>query len=336
MDDTTLHELHDWSSCGEYQSSEVFKMYALRLFYVSSFGRADEDVIATLHDDFKTWIGGFMAVTVKRIKGTAFDEAMKARDRILDTVDNLIDTFIKENPEESERAQTTIIGRLIYGKDKDNNRMMTRDEMKDNILNLIFAGHDTTYASISTLLYHLSENPEAMEALAEEVSTLKEPLDSDELKNAPVLNACIHESWRMDPPVLGSFRKVADKDVHHKRYTFDKGTTFNYSILMATTDESLYKNHDQFNMKRFLPTDHPLYDPQVDSNIDPLAGRTNYPIFGGGTHVCLGKAFAQLELRVLAARMFKHYQVEVRNPKKSFFPVNGWNVEFKLTKRKDV
>ena len=56
MDDTTLHELDDWSSSGEYQSSEVFKMYALRLFYVSSFGRADEDVIATLHDDFKVSI----------------------------------------------------------------------------------------------------------------------------------------------------------------------------------------------------------------------------------------------------------------------------------------
>ena len=63
--------MDDWSSSGEYQSSEVFKMYALRLFYVSSFGRADEEVIATLHDDFKTWIGGFMAVTVKRISGAA-------------------------------------------------------------------------------------------------------------------------------------------------------------------------------------------------------------------------------------------------------------------------
>lgn len=54
-----------------------------------------------------------------------------------------------------------MIGRLIYGKDKDDNRMMTRDEAKDNMLNLIFAGHDTTFASISSLLYHLSENPDA-------------------------------------------------------------------------------------------------------------------------------------------------------------------------------
>ena len=103
---------------------------------------------------------------------------------------------------------------------------------------------------------------------------------------------------------------------------------------MSTTDESLYKNHDKFNMKRFLPKDHYLYDADEDSGIDPVQGRTNYPVFGGGTHVCLGKAFAQLELRVLAARMMKHYKVEVRNPKKVYFPVNGWNIEFKLTTRK--
>mmetsp|Transcript_26363 Transcript_26363/g.38938 ORF Transcript_26363/g.38938 Transcript_26363/m.38938 type:complete len:532 (-) Transcript_26363:1029-2624(-) len=335
MDDTTLEELDAWCSSGTYQSSEVFKKYALRLFYVSSFGRADDDVIATLHDDFKLWLDGFMSPTAKRIPGTAFDGAMKARDRILDTVDGLIDKFMAENSEESERAQTTIVGRLIYGKDKDDNRMMTRDEMKDNLLNLIFAGHDTTYASISTLLHHLSQNPDAMEALAEEVSTMTDPLNSDELKKAPVLNACIHESWRMDPPVLGSFRKAV-KEIHHKGYSFDAGQVFNYSVLMATTDESLYEKHEKFDMRRFLPKDHMLYQRKVDAGIDPLKGRTNYPIFGGGTHVCLGKAFAQLEMRVLAARMLKHYRVDVRNSKKAYFPVNGWNVEFKLTKRKSL
>ncbi|KAL7543992.1 hypothetical protein ACHAXR_013437 [Thalassiosira sp. AJA248-18] len=335
MDKTTLDELDGWCSSGEYHSSEVFKMYALQLFYVSSFGQADDDMIATLHDDFKLWIAGFMSVTTKRIPGTAIDDAMKARDRILNTVDGLIDRFMVENPEESELAQTTIVGRLIYGKDKDGNSMMTRDEMKDNILNLIFAGHDTTYASISTLLYHLSQNPDAMEALADEVSTLSETLKPEELKKAPVLNACIHESWRMDPPVMGGFRK-ATKEIKHKGYSLDAGQLFNYSIILATTDEGLYKNHDKFDMRRFLPKDHLLYRPKVDAGIDPLQGRTNYPIFGGGTHVCLGKAFAQLELRVLAARLFKHYKVDVRNPKKLYFPVNGWNIEFKLTKRKNM
>jgi cytochrome P450 len=332
MDDTTSAELESWSESGEFHSSEVFKMYALRLFYVSAFGNVDEVMIASLHDDFKLWLGGFL-FTTKQIPGTSFTEAVKARERILNTVDILIDKFISQNPENSERAQITIMGRLIYGKDKDDNRVMTRDEMKDNILNLIFAGHDTTYASISTLMYHLSENKDAMDALVDEVSTLSDPLTADELKNAPVLNACMHESWRCDPPVAGSFRKAV-KELYHKGYSFNAGTVFNYSILMATTDEKLYKRHEKFDMRRFLPKDHKLYSSDIDSGIDPLQGRSSYPIFGGGTHVCLGKAFAQLELRVLAARLLQGYKVEVRNPEKVYFPVNGWKIEFKLTKRK--
>jgi cytochrome P450 len=150
-----------------------------------------------------------------------------------------------------------------------------------------------------------------------------------------VLNACLHESWRVDPPVPGSFRKAV-KELHHKGYSFDAGTVFNYSILMAVTDENLYKRYEKFDMRRFLPEDHPLYCQDIDSGIDPFQGRSSYPIFGGGTHVCLGKAFAQLELRVLAARLLREYKVEVRNPKKVAFPVNGWNIEFKLTRRKDL
>ena len=328
MDTTTMDELERWAGTGGFVSSEVFKMYALRLFYASSFGRVDEDIITSLHDDFTVWLGGFLP-------GPAFFSAMKARERILATVDTLITDFEKENPEDSKRAQTTIMGRLIYARDKDSGQTMTREEIKDNLLNLIFAGHDTTYASISTLLHHMSQNPEAMDALTEETLKLSEPLTSEKLKEAPILNACMHESWRMDPPVFGAFRKAV-KELPHRGYSFESGTVFNYSILLAASDEKVYQNQSTFDMRRFLPKDHPLYDAGVDSGIDPLQGRANYPIFGGGTHVCMGKAFAQLELRVLLARMTKHYEVEVRNSKKVHLPVNGWSIEFKLTKRKDA
>lgn len=342
MDVTTQEELEKWSSTGTFQSSEIFKMYALRLFYISSLGTIDEDILHRLHDDFKLWISGFFSLTgTARIPGTNFDNAMKARDRILQVIDGLIDQFQRENPEGSERARTTIIGCLIYGKDKDdgNGRALSREEMKDNILGLIFAGHDTTYMSISTIMHHLNQNPSALKALTEEIMNLKhvEPtLDCDELKDAPVLNAVIFESLRMDPPVPGGFRK-AQKDVEQKGYRFDTGTMFNYSILMAVTDENIYHNHDQFCMERFLPESHPLYRKDlVDSNyIDPRQGKSAYPIFGGGTHVCLGKAFALLELRILLARMIRQYTLEVRNEQKIVFPVNGWKVDFKLTKRKE-
>ena len=334
MDETTKEELETWSATGDFVSSNVFKMYSLRLFFKSAFGRTNEEVLAILHDDFKLWLDGALSLTTLRIPGMRFDKAMKARGRILAIVGQLIDEFIVDNPEESERAKTTIIGRMIYGKTKDNNSMLTRDEIKDNVLILIFAGHDTTYASISTLLYHLSQNPDAMEALVEEVTMLSEPLQADDLKNAPVLNACIHESWRMDPPVHGRFRKAV-KGIEHKGYSIPADTVFFYSIRMATTDESIYINPYTFDMRRFLPKDHHLYIASMDCGVDPFQGRANYPVFGGGTHMCLGKSFALLELRVLAVRMAKNYKVEVRNPKKTVLPITAWNIEFKMTKRKN-
>ena len=73
----------------------------------------------------------------------------------------------------------------------------------------------------------------------------------------------------------------------------------------------------------------------MDCGIDPFQRWSNYPVFGGGTHMCLGKSFALLELRVLAVRMAKNYKVEVRNPKKTVLPITAWNIEFKMTKRKN-
>ena len=56
----------------------------------------------------------------------SFDNAIKARDRILATIDQLIEEFIIENTLlESEKAKTLIIGCMIYGKNKDDNRMLT-------------------------------------------------------------------------------------------------------------------------------------------------------------------------------------------------------------------
>ena len=342
MDEITQSELQAWSATNDFCSSQVFKMYALKLFLASSFGHVDEDVMKRLHDDFIIWIGGFLSLTGNlRVPGTAFDKAMHARDRILALVKDLIEQFERDNAEDSDRAQNTIVGRFIYARDEEGNRL-TRPQMEDNILNLIFAGHDTTFASISTVLHHLVQHPDFLQALEKEVSQFREPLTVDQLKNeAPILNAVMWESLRMDPPVPGGFRK-SNQPLDYNGYRFEAGTTFNYSVLLTAGDDSLYPQaRTKFAPQRFLPSDHPLQhkntsDDLQSSTIDPSQGRSNYPIFGGGTHVCLGKHFALLELRVILARMVQHYHIETRSDVKVDFPVNGWQVDFKLTPRKKL
>ena len=155
---TTTTATVDGSNDG-FVSSEVFKLYALRLFMISSFGEVDDEaVMMKLHDDFKIWIKGFMCVTGSwRIPGWKFDNAMKARDRIIEICKSLVAKFIAENPEGSDRAKKTVIGKMVYSKNDDTGEGLTQDEILDNLLLLLFAGHDTTYASISTVLHHVTQ-----------------------------------------------------------------------------------------------------------------------------------------------------------------------------------
>lgn len=333
LDKATLESLSKWSTTGDFHSSAEFKMFALRLFFIAGFGYVDEDLIDQLHDDFSQWIDGFGSLVPLRIPGTLFYKAMNARDHILVTVEGLIETFKQENPPESERAQKSMMGRVCYGTDENGNPIDLED-LKDNVLNMIFAGHDTTYASMGTALHYLAEHPTVMDALVEEVQSFQEPLDFDELKNAPVLNAFMAECWRMDPPVGGGFRQLRE-NVEYNGYRLPKEMVVRYNILAASRNDNLYPTPSEFEIQRFLPSDHAL---AVNSTlqakgVDYNNLKANYPVFGGGAHGCLGSHFAKLEMRVLLTRLLQKYDLQVRNSEKVYFPVNGWKNEFKLTEK---
>jgi retinoid hydroxylase len=333
MVQTTDEKLEEWCNMDDVVSGEVFKLYSLQLFMVSSFGQVDRAMLQTLHDDYKVWFRGFVTFPrTLRVPGWTFDKAMKARDRILVTMEMLINRFLSETPEDSERAKTTVMGRMVYAKGEEG-QSLTTEEIKDNLLNLIFAGHDTTYASINTVLHHVSQHPAVEAALVEEVCNFREPLDLNEIKHAPILNAIMHESWRVDPPVGFAFRKSVKGSLEYRNYKFREGTTFAYNIGLVVRQENVYPSAQSFHMERFLPKDHPLFNPMWESTVDPNQGRADYPIFGGGTHVCLGKHFAKLELQIIMARLYKNYHVTVKNNRKVYSPMNGWAVDFQLKRR---
>lgn len=342
VDETVRSQLQEWSKSTSPLSSDVFKLFALRLFFAASFGSVEETLLITFHDAFKIWLRGFLSITgAVRVPGTPFDRAMGARERILITIEEVIARFEQENPEGSDRAQNTVLGRCVYASGDDGQRL-NRPEMKDMLLNLIFAGHDTTTGALGSVLHHLANQPEARAALVEEINHLfskSESLDFDDLKIAPVLNAIIWEALRVDPPVLAGPRS-AQQELVYKDFKFPKDTVIFYQIYLAASDPNVYKHRPhEFDFRRFLPKDHKLYDPahwsdDNDHNIvDPAQGRTNYPIFGGGSRSCLGKHFALLELRVFLVRLFQKYELSVQNESKVWIPLCTWNMDFQLVKK---
>jgi hypothetical protein len=125
INQTTQQALEHW--CGpRILYSIIFKRYSLRMFLVALFGGVDEDA---LHQ----FLGP------PEFLGQSFEATMKARDRILDRVDAMVDEFAQKHPAESEKAQNTIIGRMIYATDEKGNTL-TSQERRDIILLLLFAG----------------------------------------------------------------------------------------------------------------------------------------------------------------------------------------------------
>lgn len=138
----------------------------------------------------------------------------------------------------------------------------------------------------------------------------------------------------MDPPVPFGTRKV-NKPVSFKGYRLPTGINVAYNIILMSQSEEVYPMPESFEMQRFLPEGHPLIvDPEIKkaaSKVDYNSMKASYPIFGGGTHACLGVHFAKLEMRVLVTRLLQSFAIEERNAKKVCFPVNGWTNEFRLT-----
>lgn len=191
---------------------------------------------------------------------------------------------------------------------------------------------------MGTAIHDLCEHPKVCQALVQEIKGFQEPLDFDELKNAPVLNAFLAEVWRIDPPIFQAQRKLI-KTVEFGDYTFSKGVNVAYNVLLQTKSPDLFPEPEKFDIQRYLPAGHPLVEDvkvrKAAENVDFNSMKANYPIFGGGMHGCLGSQFAKLEMRVLVVRLLQSYRVEERNPEKIYFPINGWKTEFQLNPLKD-
>lgn len=114
-----------------------------------------------------------------------------------------------------------------------------------------------------------------------ELDTIEDDFTFDMLKDLPVLNAIMNESWRKDPPAPQAWR-MAKRDLDYNGYRIPAGCRVAYNVLLAANDESVYrKGRDEFKFERFLPQDHPLADPTWYAAVNPNDGRGVYPIFGG-------------------------------------------------------
>ncbi|MEG4105758.1 cytochrome P450 [Microcoleus sp. S13_C5] len=240
---------------------------------------------------FETFSDGLFSIPLD-VPWTRFGKAKNGRKLLLAELDKII----------RDRQQATPSGKdalslLISARDDEGNSL-SLDELKDQVLLLLFAGHETLTSAIASFCLLLAQHPDVMAKVRAEQQQFPatEPLTLEQLKQMTYLEQVMREVLRLVPPVGGGFRQVINA-CEFGGYEIPKGWMVLYQINQTHQDSAVYPEPDRFDPDRF----------SSDRSPKPFS----YVPFGGGLRECLGKEFARLEMKLFAAKIVREFEWEL-------------------------
>ncbi|NJL53252.1 MAG: cytochrome P450 [Hydrococcus sp. SU_1_0] len=201
-------------------------------------------------------------------------------------------------------ARRDILSLLILAKD-ENGQGMNDEELHDELITLLFAGHETTASALSWLFYWIHYLPEVQTKLRFELNSFEKKLDEQSINNLSYLNAVIAETLRIYPIAIGTFGRFSTQPISVMGHDFQPNTWLMISIYALHHREDLYPDANQFKPERFLEKSYSPYE---------------YIPFGGGNRRCIGSALALLEMKLVTVTILQHFQLKLLN-QRQIFPV---------------
>ncbi|RCJ33507.1 cytochrome P450 [Nostoc minutum NIES-26] len=215
--------------------------------------------------------------------------------RLLQQIDQLIYALIQERRAESEQHRQDILSLLISAR-YDDGEPMSDAELRDELMTMLVAGHETTASALTWAFYWLDQLPEVRDKLLRELDTLGVNPDPSSVAKLPYLTAVCQETLRIYPIVISGFFRIVKSPIEIMGYQLPKGTAIIPSIYLAHHREAVYPRPQQFRPERFLERQFSPYE---------------YLPFGGGNRRCIGLAFAQYEMKIALATILSQFQVSL-------------------------
>ena len=256
-------------------------------------GLRDSDEIEELRPYFEAVIAGAMAHTQLRFPGGTLDKAMKARDVLYAR----LMPYVKRARGASERFG--VLGLLTEYRDA-NGRPLPDEEVLHQVLLLYWAGYDTTASAGSWVIHHLAHQAEWQRRLREEVFEVlgDEPYQLTGSSKLRQVSWFLREIERCGPSLF-MFPRAASADFEFQGYRVPAGTPVFYSPWMSHRCPESFPHPHTFDPGR--------WDPALGN--DQAKGK--YMVgFGGGPRLCLGRSFAQMQLRIMVTTLVRRYHIE--------------------------
>jgi cytochrome P450 len=194
-----------------------------------------------------------------------------------------------------------VLSLLLDAHDEDGGSLSDR-HVRDEVMTLLFAGHDTTTSTVSFMFYELARHPEiAARLVAEQNAVLRNTAPSAEQLmggQLPQLEMVLEETLRKYPPAwIGPRRSV--EPFEFEGHAVPGGAYVNYSSWASHHLPDVFPEPDRFDPERFSP----------DARAAIPKGA--YIPFGGGSRTCIGMRFGQLEVRTIATLILGRFALEL-------------------------
>lgn len=192
----------------------------------------------------------------------------------------------------ARRARTDVgedILSLMVVSRKEDGSAFDDDELLEQMVSLIGAGHETTASALTWALYHIHRDARVKARLLEELSGSAAPGDAEAVTRLPYLDAVCSEALRLNPvaPLVG---RTLRQGLTLKGYDLPAGVPVGIGIVNVHRRPDLYPEPEQFRPERFLEREYSAFE---------------YLPFGGGSRRCLGAAFAVYEMKLVLATVLR-------------------------------
>ena len=210
----------------------------------------------------------------------------------------LVDEEIRDRRERGLDGRSDILSLMMAARYEDGAEM-SDEALRDEMMTMLIAGHETSTTSLSWAVWELMDNPDAAERLTAELDALGADAGPEALERLPYLDAICRETLRLHP-VLPLVSRITRAELPLRGFTVPANVGVFPCIWLAHRREEVFPEPERFRPERFLERTYSPFE---------------WLPFGGGARRCIGMAFALYEMKLVLGALFRRFHFKKADDK---------------------